>query len=122
MSIAANAENLQINATNSLDGLLREKVVLHEVVKTLRMRGRQAKVFIKIETAGTRKIKIASTMKLDQMLIKAKWRVTRGETEHDIGFRTNRGCHDTSGFATNLLVVFFYDDQHLTASCQANCS
>src|SRR5205823_11111920 len=92
VAVASNAKNLQVDTASGLYGSfvarailvvitgdcavgnmdviardihMRKKIVRHEVVKTLRMRRRKAKVFVEIERLYPRKIKISVIVKCD---------------------------------------------------------
>src|SRR5256885_6566140 len=140
VSIPADAKNLQIDPARSHDGLLisrtvgaviagdsaignvdllagkisvGKKIVLHEVMETVGMRRREAKIFIEIETGGARKIERAGAMKGDQFLVQAERGIARRETENNFRFGANCSGNDTSGLGADFLVIFFYDYQHL---------
>jgi len=54
-------------------------------------------------------------MKGDQFLVQAERCIARRETENNFRFGANGSGDDASGLGADLLVILFYDYQHLRA-------
>src|SRR5258708_18148219 len=69
---------------------MRKKVLLHEEMKTLRMRSGQPQVFVEIEAAGLREIEIAGAVQRNQFFVEPQWSAAGGQAQNNCGIGTNR--------------------------------
>src|SRR6266481_3257905 len=116
MAIAADAKNLKVDTASSFDALfvlravgvviagdsavrnvnihrrqiyLRKKVLLHEEMKTLRMRSGQPQVFVEIEAGCLREIEIAGAVQRNQFFVQPQWSAAGGQAQNNCGVGTN---------------------------------
>src|SRR5260370_34060285 len=104
VAVAADAENLQVDAAGIANSLfvggaillvasldraigdvdvggryvhMREKILLHEIVKTLRMACWEAQIFVQVEGDDAREVQFLFAVQADQFLIHLQRRVAR---------------------------------------------
>src|SRR6266571_3918333 len=143
MPVAADAQNLQVDAARRANGLLvrraigiviasdaairdmnvacghvdvAEEIFAHEIVIALGMRSGKAEILVQIESYNLREIKRACLVQAREMLVQADHRVTGSEAKSEGWFVSDGAGDELRGLFVHLFVVALQDHQHAEAS------
>ncbi len=138
MPVAADSENLQVNAPRILNLLLvqpavsikikrpairdvrvvgfdidvRKEIVVHEEPVALRVRRTQPHVFIQVERRHLGKVQPLFPVQANQFLVKQQRRTARRHPQHAVRFLADKFRNKTGRSARGGLGIGFDDDAH----------
>ena len=139
MTVAADAKKLQVDAAGLANGVfvgfavvvvvaadgaignvdvvgidvdVGEKIFLHEMMETLRMRSGEAEVFVKIEGDNAGEIERAGFVEADEFLVNSDHGAAGGQAEGERRLAAHGAGDELRGLAADFSGVTFEDDQH----------